>query len=78
MTEHLCLTCRHAAWRRSKGGRLTGVGFCDAPDPKLPDLPAVKWWSVVSGTRTNVRGGDLNRRPEYPVDQCHYYDRAKP
>lgn len=77
MTVHLCLSCRHAKWDR-KNGRLTGRGFCEAPDPELPNLPATKWWSRMAGTITNVRGGDLNRRPENPVKQCFYYDRAKP
>lgn len=70
MTEHLCLTCRHAKWeRRSK--RLTGRGFCESPDPELPKLPAVKWWNISQPGK--VRGGDIYRATKFPVMKCDFH-----
>lgn len=71
MSVHLCLSCRHAKWER-KSGRLTGRGFCEATDPELPNLPAVKWWNISMPGR--IRGGDINRVTKFPVEQCHYYE----
>lgn len=76
MSAHLCLSCRHAMWQR-KNGRLTGVGFCEAPDPELPTLPATKWWAFASYIG-EVRGGHLDRHTKNPVEQCYFYDKAKP
>lgn len=76
MSAHLCLSCRHAMWQR-KNGRLTGVGFCEAPDPELPPLPATKWWAFATHIG-EIRGGYLDRRTKNPVEQCHFYDKVKP
>lgn len=74
MSGHLCLTCRHANWKR-KSKRLTGVGFCDAPDPALPALPAVKWWSAPA--QWGILGGDIYRRVDHPVERCSFYAQRK-
>lgn len=76
MSAHLCLKCRHAMWQR-KNGRLTGVGFCEAPNPELPKLPATKWYAFTSYIG-EIRGGSLDRRTKNPVEQCYFYDRVKP
>jgi hypothetical protein len=52
---------------------LTGVGFCEAPAPKLPDLPASKWWPH---TGINVRGGDIYRKSNFPIANCHFYEKG--
>jgi len=74
MSKHLCLSCRYAEWRRHESGRLTGVGFCEAPAPKLPALPASKWWrhSGIVG----VRGGDIYRKSNFPIANCHFYEKG--
>lgn len=76
MSKHLCLSCQHAAWRRHENGRLTGVGFCEAPSPELPKLPAAKWWHTIAGFR--VRGGDIYRSNNFHIADCHFYEREKP
>lgn len=78
MTVHLCLSCSHAKWKRGESGRLSGGGYCEAPDPELPPLPATKWWSRPLGLLPQVNGGYLSRRPRAPVEQCRYYEKAKP
>ena len=75
MTAHLCLSCRHAEWAR-KNGRFTGVGFCEAPDPELPPLPAAKWWHAMGPIR--VRGGNIYRKNNFNINHCPYYEKAKP
>lgn len=72
---HLCLTCRHASWKRCAGGPLSSDGYCDAPDPALPALPAVKCWNT--GAPCGIRGGDIYRKPEFPVEACDFYQRGK-
>lgn len=67
---HLCLTCEHANWRR-KAGQLMEVGFCEAPDPALPSLPAVKWWTAPASL--GVLGGDIYRKTKHPVGACEFY-----
>lgn len=76
MSKHLCLSCRHAAWRRNKSGRLTGDGFCEVPDPELPVLPAAKWWHAMGIVR--VRGGDIYRKHQFQIGNCPFYERDKP
>lgn len=75
MTAHLCLACRHAKWERKKG-QLTGIGFCEAPDPELPKLPAVKWWNV--SRLGGIRGGDIYRDTKHPVMRCAFYEKVAP
>ena len=76
MSKHLCLSCRHAAWRRTESGRLTGVGFCEVPDPELPKLPAAKWWHAMGIIR--VRGGDIYRKHKFEIADCPFHERDKP
>jgi len=71
---HLCLTCRYALWERSESGRLTGTGFCAAPDPALPALPAVKWWN--SNAPCGIRGGPIYRSTKFPVVACDFHEQG--
>ena len=73
MTAHLCLSCHHARWKRSESGRLTGIGFCEAPDPELPELPVSKWWFPSS----SVRGGSIYRKMQNPIGDCSFYEKVK-
>lgn len=77
MSKHLCLSCRYAEWRRHESGRLTGVGFCKAPAPKLPALPATKWWASAT-LIGEIRGGDIYRKSNFPIANCHFHEKAKP
>lgn len=76
MSAHLCLSCRYAAWQRRENGRLTGTGFCEAPDPKLPELPAAKWWHASGAIA--VRGGNIYRKNRFEIKHCPFYERANP
>lgn len=75
MSAHLCLSCRHAEWVR-RNGRLTGIGYCQAPNPELPPLAATKWWAFGSYIG-EVRGGYLDRHTKNPVEKCHFYEKGK-
>lgn len=75
MSGHLCLSCRYAAWQRKENGRLTGAGLCEAPDPKLPELPAAKWWHG-SGIIA-VRGGNIYRE-RFAIGDCPFYKKPRP
>jgi hypothetical protein len=64
MSEHKCLTCKHAVWRKTKAGRLhpDGDGKCMYIVP-IPALPAAMWWGYWGRVDPSISGGAISRRP---------------
>lgn len=69
-----CVGCKHAAWGRTKAGKLhpSGDGFCKFPY-KVPPLPASMSWSTWNRA-VAPSGGHINRRDELR-EHCVYYAR---
>lgn len=73
MTQHLCLTCKLAEWKKTPSGRLnpSGEGRCTWRPAYIPTATAWHW--AFDRAQPVPVGGWITRRPAKPIVQCETY-----
>ena len=78
MSNHLCLTCKLANWKKTANGRLhpNGQGRCSWKPPHIP-TPTVWNWGISYGERRQPmpQWGMIERKPRSPVTECETYQK---
>lgn len=75
MTDHLCLTCKLAEWKKTANERIhpIGSGKCNWKPDHIPTPKAWSWNFRDDSQQPTPMWGQIERRPINIIAECETY-----